>query len=228
MSQKKVRKQKAKPVDRATPVIRKSKNTDGEKISVTRSITSTMQTAPQWNASPDLQTAVKAWNTAADAIEANAKSIADARTKLQALEATQRANRHDWTIATQKVTANVAETSQGSPDTVHALGFDVRTHVAPIAQAVAPSGITWQPGTAPGEAVVSWQRGTARHGFLVQRAADIANQATYTGPIPCTKTKYTITGEKPATIVNLRVAAIDPTTPAGLGPWSEWVSCTVR
>jgi hypothetical protein len=76
--------------------------------------------------------------------------------------------------------------------------------------------------------VVVWQRGTAKHGFVVQRAADVANPATYASAVPCTKTKYTLTGAQSATVVHFRVAAIDPTAPAGVSPWSDWVACTVR
>ena len=102
------------------------------------------------------------------------------------------------------------------------------THVAPVAQDVAPSGLNTQPGTVAGEAVLSWPKGTAKRGFLVQRATDPANTATYSAAIPCTKTKYTIEGEKPSSVVYFRVAAIDPTKTAGLGPWSDWVAVTVR
>jgi hypothetical protein len=228
LNQKKVRTQKAKPIDRAAPVIRKPKRTDSEKVTVTHAITTAMMAAPQWNASPELQAANKAWNTAADAVENTAKSIADTRTKLATLEATQRANRHDWNAATSHMITTAAVVCQGSPDTVHVLGFDVRTHVAPIAQVVAPGGLAWLPGTAAGEAIVTWQKGTARHGFTVQRATDPANPATYSGLIPCTKTKYKIAGEKSSTVVHVRVAAIDPTVSSGLGPWSDWVGATVR
>ena len=226
--QKKVKKVKAKPVDRATPVIRKPKATDVQKISVTRGITSTMKSTPQWASSPELQALVQTWNSAADAVESNAKVVTAARNALAALEATQRANRHAWHVATREVTAKVAAVAQGSSDTVHALGFDVFTHVGAVAQDVAPGGLNAQPGTAPGEAIVSWQKGTAKNGFLVQRATDPANAATYSSVIPSTKTKYVAEGEKSSSVVYFRVAAIDPTKASGLSPWSDWVACTVR
>ena len=215
-------------MDRATPVIRKTKRTDGEKISVTRAITSTMKTAPQWSASPVLQAANTAWNAAADNLENNAKVIATARNALAALEATQRAYRQDWKNAAKVMTSTVGVVSEGSPDTVHALGYDVVTHIAAIAQDVAPSGLVSLPAAAAGEALVSWQKGTARHGFLVQRATDPTNAGTYSATIPSTKTKYLAEGEKSSTVIYFRVAAIDPTKASGLSPWSDWVACTVR
>jgi hypothetical protein len=227
MTQKKVVTQKAKPVDKATPVIRKPKGTDGAKVTVTRSVTTAMKVTPQWNASPTLQAAVTAWNAAADSVESNAKSIADTRTKLATLEANQRANRQSWKATTKQVTGIVSVVCEGSPDLVHALGFDVFTHVGAIAQ-VAPSGLVTLPGTVVGEAAVSWQRGTAKHGFLVQRASDPANPATIAAAIPCTRTKYKIEGAVSSSVVHFRVAAIDPTTPSGTSPWSDWVACTVR
>jgi hypothetical protein len=225
VSQKRVRTKKAKPVDAATPVIRKPKNTDGEKISVTRSMTTAMKSAPLWNTSPALQTAVQAWNTVVDAVESNAKSIADAKTHLATLEATQRAHRHDWGVATKQVTVVATVACQGSPDQVHSLGFDVQTRVS-AGQQPAPSGLVTVPETVGGAAAVSWQRGTARHAFLVQHATDVANPATVSAPIGCTKTKFTLAAPS-GSIVHFRVAAIDPTVPTGLSPWSDWVACTV-
>ena len=227
MNQKKVRKQKAKPVDKATPVIRKSTSTDVAKVTVTRSITTSMKAAPQWNASSALQAAVATWNVAADDLELNATVLADLRSKLVTAEASQRASRQSWRVAKTQVTAIVAVVCGGSPDQVHALGFDVLTRVGATAQA-APSGLVTLPGTAAGEAVVSWQRGSARHGFLVQSATDTANPATISASIPSTKTKLTITGAKSLSVVHFRVAAIDATSPMGMSPWSDWVACTVR
>jgi hypothetical protein len=226
-NQKKVRKTKAKPVDRAKPVIRKPKTSDGEKITVTRSMTTAMKGSSLWASSPNLQASVGAWNKAADAVEANAKLIADARSNLAALEATQRVARHAWVVTTRQVTADADTASQGSADMVHSLGFDVVIHV-PAGTLEAPTGLVTLPGTALGEAVIAWQRGKARHGFIVQRAADVANPASYVAPVPCTKTKCAIAGLAPAAVVHFRVAAIDPTSDTGASPWSEWVACTVR
>jgi hypothetical protein len=225
-NQKKVRTQKAKPVDQAKPVIRKDKRTDVAKVTVTRSITTVMKAAPQWNA-PAIQTAQAAWNVAADAIEQNTKVISDLRGKLAAAEATQRANRHAWTVATRQMVSAVEVTCQGSPDAVHALGFDVQSHVSPGSQP-APSGVAAQPGTVGGEAVVSWQRGSARRGFLVQHATDVANPATMSPAIVSGKTKYTLEGAPSRSTVCFRVAAIDLNAPTGASPWSDWVTTTVR
>jgi hypothetical protein len=76
--------------------------------------------------------------------------------------------------------------------------------------------------------VVAWQRGNVRNGFLVQYAVDVADPATYSATIPCSKTKFKIAGERSSTIVHFRVAAIDTTSPTGMSPWSDWVGCTVR
>ena len=54
-NQKRVRTQKAKPVDKAKPVIRKDKRTDVAKVTVTRSITTVMKTAPSGTRPPSRQ-----------------------------------------------------------------------------------------------------------------------------------------------------------------------------
>jgi hypothetical protein len=226
INQKKQKKSKAKPVDRATPVIRKPKVKDADKIGVTRGITSAMKATPQWNANPQLQAAATAWNAAADAIESNAKVIFDLRTKLVAADALQRANRQDWRSATDSITGLVRVVSQGSPDTVHALGFDVVTHGTPAA-VPAPSGLVLMPGTVSGQAVITWQRGGVKRGFFVQHATDVANQATYVAPVVCGKVKYTLENAPSGSVVHFRVAAIDLRSPTGMSPWSDWVACTV-
>ena len=223
MTQKNVTKKKAKPVDQAKPVIRKARGTDTAKVAVTRSITTVMKGTPQWN-DPKIQSAQADWNAAADAIEATAKIMSDLKKRLSTVLATQLANRQAWNVATRQMTTNVEVVCKGSPDQVHALGFDVQTHVAASAQP-APSGVAAQPGTVSGVAVVTWHRGSARHGFLVQHAADVANPAA---PIPYTKTKYTLEGAPALSTVHFRVAAIDTTSPTGASPWSDWVTCTVR
>jgi hypothetical protein len=225
--QNKAVKKPAKPVDTAVPVIRKPKATDSEKITVTRTIVTAMKGTSQWSSSPALQAAAANWSSLADSLESNAKAIADARKALEGLVAKQRVTRQGWRVATKEVTGNVAAVTQGSADLVHSLGFDVITHAQPAAQP-APIGLVPLAGTAAGEAEVTWQRGTARHGFIVQRATDVANAATYTVPVPCTKVKYTIEGAPSASVVHVRVAAIDPRSSTGAGPWSDWVSCTVR
>jgi hypothetical protein len=226
LTQKKT-KQSAKPVDRATPVIRRSKGTDVQKIAVTREISSKMKAAPLWSSSPVLQASVTAWNAAADAVENTTKTIVDLRTKLAAQVATQRVNRQSWRTTTKQVLADATTACAGSADQVHALGLDVYQHVAPSSQA-APTDLVTLPGKGAGEAVVSWQRGSARKGFMVQRAADPANPASTLAAVPCTKSKYTIENAPPGSVVHVRVAAIDPTSPTGQGPWSDWVACTVR
>jgi hypothetical protein len=209
------------------PVIRKPKRTDAEKVSVTRQITSAMKVTPTWTASPTLQAAATAWNAAADGVESNAKSVKDARAKLAQLEAAQRTARKTWALATRQILSTAAIAAAGSPDTVQALGFDVFTRVVTGLQP-APGGVVSSPGTVTGEAVVSWQKGSARNGFQLQRATDPANPATVSAAIACTKTKYTVEGEKSASTIYFRVAAVDPQSKTGISPWSDWVACTVR
>jgi hypothetical protein len=220
-------KQKVKPVDRATPTIRKPKGTDPTKVSVTRSTTTAMQASPSWNQAPAVQTASKAWNSAADAIEGNAKVVADLRSKLAAAEAAQRGLRRDWNDALKQMLATVAIFCQGSADQVHAFGFDVLTH-AGLGLLATPGNLATKPGTVIGEAVFSWARGSARHGFLVQHATDVNNAQTVSAAVPCTRSKYTLTGAPTSSVVHFRVAAIDPAAPTGQTPWSDWVAGTVR
>jgi len=83
-------------------------------------------------------------------------------------------------------------------------------------------------GKAAGEVVLTWHRGNAAHGFLVQHATDVANPATYSLLMASTRAKYTLKGAQSSTIVHFRVAAIDPASATGASPWSDWVAGTVR
>ena len=184
---------KAKPVDQAMPTIRKPKGKDGEKISVTRSATTAMTGSSLWSGSPELQAANAAWNKAADALESNGKIVRDLRTQLGLAEATQRELRHGWIAATKHMTGVATVVCKGSADNVHALGFDVATRVAagPLG---APEGLTAKQGSKAGQVVLTWDRGNANHGSLVMHATDVANQATWSVPIPCTRARYTLDG----------------------------------
>jgi hypothetical protein len=94
---------------------------------------------------------------------------------------------------------------------------------------VAPEGLATSPGANAGQAAVKWERGQARHGFLVQHATDVANPATFSQPTACTKITFTLSGLAPSgSSVFFRVAAVDPHAPTGQSPWSGWVSATVK
>jgi len=218
---------KVKPAELAKPFLKASKNTDVEKIHVTRATTTSMQGAPAWSTTPALQSANAVWNQKADALEANAKSITDLKSKLKTAIADQRVIRRDWTVATQHMIATVAIQCMGSAEEAQALGFDVvsRTSAGPLPP---PEGLATAPGKALGTAVFEWKRGSARHGFIVQSAADVANPATYSAPVPCTRSKYTLKGAQSLSVVHFRVAAIDPIVEAGHSEWSTWVAGTVR
>jgi hypothetical protein len=223
-----VKKSKAKPVDRAQPTIKLPTATDSQRVDVARSTTTSMAKSALWGTSPDVQAAAKAWNLSADAIEANAKIIADLHHQLAVAEAKQLANRRDWRACKRQVLSTVSLVCAGSADDVKGFSLEVITYTvaSPLA---AVDGITGSPGAKVGEAAWKWPRGLGRHGFLVQHATDVANVATYSPQLACTKTRYTLGGLAPSgSNVSLRVAAVDPHVPTGQGPWSAWVSATVR
>jgi hypothetical protein len=207
--------------------MRKPKVTDGEKITATRSTTTAMQGSPTWIGSPALQAVTKTWNASADSIEGNAKVIADLRSKLAVAEAAQRGFRADWAVETRQVIAIAASACAGSADLIHGLGLDVVSH-AVLGPLAAPQNLAASQGAALGTAVLTWARGSAHHGFVVQHATDPASPATLSMPVPCTRSRYTLVGATSSTVVHLRVAAIDPSSPTGQSPWSDWIAATVR
>ena len=221
-------KKKGKPVDpRAVPTIRKPVGTDATKVAVTRSTSTAMKGSSLWQGSPALQAAVTTWNAAADAMETTAKASHDLRAQLAVLAASQQGHRRDWNVAKKRVISESEVATQGSADQVRALGLDVVTRGS-TGQLAAPSGLSTALGKAAGEADLAWHRDRAGHGFIVQHATDVANQATYSANTPCTKTKFTLKGAQSQSVVHFRVAAIDPSSATGQSPWSEWVAGTVR
>jgi len=219
---------KSKPVDRAVPVLRKPKANDAAKVASARATVTAMQASGLWNTNPALQATGTAWNTVTDALDANVKVVADLRNKLAAAVSAQRALRRDWTDAMRHTTASVAVATQGSADQVHELGFDVRTQAMPGNGLAVPSGLTTVVSKTVGEAIVKWARGQARHGFIVQHATDVANAATISLPIPCTKATFKLQGLPSGSIVHVRVAAIDPTSPSGHTEFTDWVPVSAR
>src|SRR5258708_4303552 len=184
-------KKKGKPVDPAVANSRKPKGTDATKVVVTRSTTTAMKGSSLWLTSPGLQAAVTAWGAVADVMEQNAKGIHDLRSQLAVLVAAQQDHRRDWAVTTKHVISESEMACKGSPSLVRELGLDVVTRVGP-GQLEAPVGLSAVSGKTAGEVILTWTRGIAGHGFLAQHATDVANQATYSSPIPCTRPKYTL------------------------------------
>jgi hypothetical protein len=219
---------KTKPVDRAVPLLRKPKQTDAMKVATTTATVTAMQGSSLWNSNPALQASANAWSAASTAISTNAALIADLRSKLAVALADQRSNRRNWTDALKHTLATVSTLTQGSSDAVHGLGFDVRTHITPGSSTTTPAGLAALPSKVVGEAIIHWVRGGAKHGFLVQHATDVANAATFSAVIACTKTKFKLDGLASGSTVHFRVAAIDPSVPVGQSPWSDWVAAQAR
>jgi hypothetical protein len=215
------------PIDKAVPTITKPKKTDVQKVSCTRTTTQAMQQSASWATATDVQGAVKAWNKNADDLEANTKTIAAIKEQLKAAEAKQRTIRRSWRASTQQVLSTVNVFCEGSADLVKGLGVEVRSRTAAGALD-APADLTLATGKEAGEVGFHWLKGKATHGFVVQHATDPNNAATYSAMVPCTKTRYTLDGQPSKSTVYGRVAAVDPTSPSGLGPWSVWAAGTAR
>jgi len=220
---------KTKPVDRAIPVLRKPKNAnDAALVAATEATAAAMQGSCLWNSNPALQASANAWTAAATAITGNGATIADLRKKLAIATANQRGLRRNWVDALKHTLASVSVVTQGSADQVHELGFDVRTHTTPGGLTPTPVGLAARQSKVVGEAIVYWDRGSARHGFLVQHATDVANAATISLPIACTKTKFKLSGLASGSTVHFRIAAIDPASPQGQSAWTDWVPAQAR
>ena len=219
-------KTKAK-ADSALPRIKAPMRTDATRVATARTTVTAMQGSPLWAGAPQLQTVTTGWTQATDLLEAKGKVVADFRKQLAAAIADVHAARRDWKAATQQVIATAASTCQGSVDQVRALGFDVRTH-NPVGALPPPNGLTVTPGKELGEAVFAWNRGSAKLGFVVQHATDVANPATLSGNLISTRSKFTLKGAQPSSTVYFRVAAVDPSSETDLGPWSDWVAGLTR
>jgi hypothetical protein len=220
-------KSKKPPVDRAVATTKQATVTDAQKVSVTHSLAQGMAQSPGWASAPAVQAAVKAWSAEADAIAATAATIASLRAQLKAAEATQAGNRRDWGTAKSQVMIAVTVACGGSADRVKAFTLDVVSHGRHGALE-APIDLTVKAGTVLGASALAWAKGVAIHGWVVQHAADPTNAATLSALIPCTRPKLTLGGLTPGGSVSARVAAIDPTSPNGMSPWSAWASGSVR
>jgi hypothetical protein len=222
------KKSKAAPVNQAQPTIKQATTTNAEKVAVAHSTTASMAKSPLWATSPDVQAAAKAWSLSADDLDANVKAIADLRNQLAAAEAKQLTLLRNWRACKRQVLSTVSILCAGSAEEVMGFSLDVVTRGTPSLLG-AIDGITASPGASVGQATVKWPRGLASHGFIVQHATDVANVATYSPQLPCTKTKYTLGGLAPSgSSVFFRVAAVDPRATSGMSPWSAWIAATVR
>ena len=185
-----------------------------------------MQASSHWAAAAELQSSVTSWNQAANALEADAALIAHLRDQLAQAQLSQRLNQQNWAAGAKHVFSNVDILAGGDAETMQSLGF-VPVVRAPVAQLV-PDHVTSALGKLPGQAVVKWDPGVlGRRGYVVQHGTDVAIAAA-TVPVVSTKRRYVITGASPASVVQLRVAAIDPSSPTSQTAWTPWVAVTVR
>jgi hypothetical protein len=218
---------KTKQAAHVQPVTKGPKITDDQKVTLTRDHTTSAKNSPDWANAADVQTAFAKWNTAADSIESNGKTITQLRKQLADAESQQRVNRLSWSACAQAVLIAVAIYAAGAAKTIVGLGFGTRMH-ASLGPLPAVLGLKSLLGRLSGQTIVEWTRGLAKHGFLVQHATDPANQATWSVPTPCTKSKITVEGLPPGSTVHVRVCAIDPSQKGGQAPWSDWIAATAR
>jgi hypothetical protein len=124
------------------------------------------------------------------------------------------------------VLAAVTTVAGGDASVVHANGFDVQTRSRDAVEAPVLEGSSL--GKEHGEATFTWTCPTARNGYVVQTASDRKDAATYSHVIPCTRKKMTLRGLASGSSLYARIAAIDPASTNGLGPWCEWFRITAR
>jgi hypothetical protein len=189
-----------------------------------------MKASASWPQAADVQTAVAKWSTAASDIAANAAVVAQLKDQLAAAVGKQRSLRHTWSVCTSQVLTSVDAFCANSPALIEGFGLVAVTNTAHALLGV-PTDIATSPGPLPGESRLTWARGLAIHGFLVQHATDTGNPATMSPSIPCSKVKYTyapLPAPPSGSSVFFRLAAIDPHAAIGQSPWSAWVAGTVR
>ncbi len=220
------KKSKATP-DRATPKLRMNGTSDQARVATTQALATAMPQSPDWAQATGVQGALTLVKQGSDALAANATLLGNLRTQLENAMQKQVGLRHDWQVAAGQLLSAVEVFCNGAAEKVTAFGLDVRTRAVASPQA-APVGLVATSGKANGDLVLRWTRGTARHGFVVQHAADKTNAATYTAPMPCTKTRMTLSGLPSGALVYVRLAAVDTTVVPAVGPWSDWVTGTAR
>ncbi len=170
---------------------------------------------------------MKAWSSDAASLDAGLTTIANLKAQLKTAVAAQRATRQDWAVSTAHMLSTATVFCSGSAEKVTGFGLDVETHQR-LGALAAPADLTVNPGKGSGEAVASWTRGNALHGFVVQHATDAGNPASFSAPQAWTKSKFTLSGLATSATVSFRVAAIDPSSPTGQSPWSAWVVGNAR
>jgi hypothetical protein len=218
-----------KPIDHAHATIRITPASDAGKITASRTVVQGVLGSVNIGKAPDVEAAANKWSANIDALEANAKAIANLKVLLKAGEATQRTLRRAWAAGKKQVTISVDTFCEGSADLVHAFTLDVITQGGAAGDEPWPSDLAAAPGHAPGEVAASWSRPliTGRH-FVVQWATAPANPATASPNIAYTKTRFVLPDQTSGDIIHFRVAYQDSSLPEGHGPWSAWVGGTVK
>ena len=220
-------KNKGPQKDLAVPTVRQPKRRDSEKVILTNSMKQRLMASPDWAQATAVQTAFASLDQDAQKIAAITAQVQGLKDQLQTALTLLVGARRDWGTSLKHLLGTVEVFGKGSVDVVKGFGFEVRTTktLGPLA---APTNLVLVRGKEAGSVKASWDKGPSSHGFVVQHATDPASPATFSTPKAWTKRTYTLGGLPSGSNVSFRVAAVDPASPAGMSPWSDWVLGTAR
>jgi hypothetical protein len=215
-------------IDRAIAVTTQPCGTATEKYNCGHNHVAVMKNSPSWATATDVQKAGGDWDAASTNLEASTSLIADLQAQLDKARANQAIMIRRWAVMKRACLDAVTAYCDGSRDLVLAFGLGVLTHEV-FPPAGVPLNLRHKHSKVHGVASATWDPASPKHVLLhmVQYAADPANPATYSAPIPVSRTTFKLAAQTPGAMVHVRVATIDPKLPTGQSDYTAWVPVMV-
>jgi hypothetical protein len=178
------------------------------------------------NASPEVLDAAAKWDAATKALDASNKGVDAAVLALQNARTTRAGSMRDCRARARGCLNAITVQAAGSEQVIKDLSMDVAERLESPLETV-PQGLLGVRSATSAAAGWAWTTHNGNHGYMVQFATDVANPATYSAPVHCTKGQFHATAQTPGATLHARVAALDSRLPGGQTAFSTWIASVV-
>lgn len=216
----------SKSKDNAIAIMSGDTSTPEAMVPTGDSIMQAIKGSPEYANAPEVQAALDLWAAENANLDANNQKKVKARQELAQAEADEVSIVRRWGTRRQGVLHAVNVHCDGSKEKVQSFNLGViERKKAP--QATVPTKLRATRGKKPTTASIAWSPTPGADGYMVQRAADPANPATYAPPAMCKRSRYGVDGLTIGSTIAFRVLALDPSLPNGQTDYSPWLIVTV-
>lgn len=219
---------KTKVIDKAVAQITEPTRTAEDMVTSGTKVLGGIKASPSYQDpnAKEIQAAADAWQTENDNLDAINKQVGQCENELAQARTLQAAAMRRWMGRARGCVSAVNVFCDGSKDLVQSFALEVANRTETPLETV-PENVRGVRSKVVGTATVKWNTHANNHGYMVQYATNLADQATFSAPVHWTKGTYELPGQTPGATLYFRVAALDARLPGGQTAYSAWVPVMV-